>query len=198
MVTETDRFPFVNIKANEEYLMTYIRQLELDEAEPKAQELLGGVQQQMGIVPNLFKVMAHSPAVLDAYLKQSGALSTASLPLKLREQIAVTIAGANGCDYCASAHTAIGVGAGVSEAELAINLSGASSDEKTQAALAFARAVVHGRGWIEESALQSVRDAGYSEGEIVEIIALVGLNTFTNYLNHIAGTEIDFPVVKAA
>ncbi len=170
----------------------------MDEATPKAQELLGGVKQQLGIIPNLFKVMAHSPAVLDAYLSQGAALAATSLSMKLREQIAVAIAGVNSCDYCASAHTAIGKGAGISAEELSDNLAGGSSDEKTQAALFFARTIVEGRGRIDEQALQSVRDAGFTEGEIVEIVALVGVNTFTNYLNHIAGTEIDFPVVQTA
>lgn len=176
--------------------MTHIRQLELDEATPRAQELLGGVQQKLGIIPNLFKVIAHSPAALEAYLNQSAALANTSLSMKLREQIAVAIAGTNGCDYCASAHTAIGKGAGLSAEELTDNLTGGSADEKTQAALLFARSVVSGRGNIEDNALQAVRNAGFSEGEIVEIIALVGANTFTNYLNHIAGTAIDFPVIK--
>lgn len=178
--------------------MTHIRPLELAEAAPKAQELLGGVQQKMGIVPNLFKVIAHSPAALEAYLDQGAALAGTSLSMKLREQIAVTIAGVNGCDYCASAHTAIGKGAGLSAEELTDNLAGGASDSKTQVALFFARAVVDGRGWVDDAALQSVRDAGFTEGEIVEIVALVGANIFTNYLNHLAGTEIDFPVVKTS
>ncbi len=126
--------------------MTHIRPLELAEAAPKAQELLGGVQQKMGIVPNLFKVIAHSPAALEAYLNQGAALAGTSLSMKLREQIAVTIAGVNGCDYCASAHTAIGKGAGLSAEELTDNLAGGASDSKTQVALFFARAVVDGRG----------------------------------------------------
>lgn len=178
--------------------MTHIRQLELNETAPKAQELLGGVEQKIGIIPNLYKVIAHSPAALEAYLNQGAALASTSLSMKLREQIAVTIAGVNGCDYCASAHTAIGKGAGLSSEELSNNLAGGSSDPKTQAALSFARSVVDRRGRIEESALTTVRDAGFSEGEIVEIVTLVGVNIFTNYLNHIAGTDIDFPVVKTS
>lgn len=178
--------------------MTKIRQLEFEEASPEAQELLGGVHRQLGIIPNIFKVFANSPAVLEAHLAQSAALAKSSLSLKLREQISVAIAGINGCDYCASAHTAIGKGAGLSGAELRENLTGGSSDPKTQAALTFVRSVVVGRGFVESASLQAVRDAGFTDGEIVEMIALVGLNTFTNYLNHIAGTEIDFPVVQAA
>lgn len=178
--------------------MTRIQQLEFEDASPEAQKLLGGVRQQLGIIPNIFKVFANSPAVLEAYLGQSAALAGSELSAQLREQIALTIAGANSCDYCASAHTALGKGTGLSEAALSASLSAEAADAKTQAALSFVRSVVMDRGIVDEIALQNVRDVGFGDGEIVEMIALVGLNTFTNYLNHIAGTVIDFPVVKAA
>jgi uncharacterized peroxidase-related enzyme len=160
--------------------------------------LLEAVKKQMGTVLNIFKGFAHSPAALEAYLAQSRALAGGVLDPKLREQIAVTMAGANQCDYCASAHTFLGKKAGVAEAELAANLAGRSQDDKTGTALRFARAVLENRGQLGDADLQRVRDAGFSEAEIVEIIAHVGMNLFTNFFNNVADTEVDFPRVDTS
>lgn len=178
--------------------MSHIKPVELSEAQGKSRKLLEGVHRQLGTVPNIFKGFAHSPAALEAYLTQSRALAGGVLDPKLREQIAVTVAGTNGCNYCASAHTFLGKKAGVSQDELDINLTGVSDDQKTEIALGFARAIVEQRGRLSTGELQRVRDAGFSEAEIVEIIAHVGMNLFTNYFNHIADTEIDFPAVDTS
>lgn len=175
--------------------MPRIQPVNPDNAEGKAKTLLDGARKSLGMVPNLFATMANSPAVLEAYLSFQKALGGASLPAGLREQIALTVAGANGCDYCASAHTAIGNKLGVDATEMASNIKGFSADAKTQAVLDFAKAVVEGEGWVTDEDLKAVRDAGYSEGEIAEVVAAVALNIFTNYFNHVAGTEIDFPLV---
>lgn len=176
--------------------MTHIPQIDPNDAETKSLELLAAVKKQIGMVPNLYEVIAHSPVVLEAHLNHNAALAQGVLTKQLREQIAVAIAGTNGCDYCASAHTALGKMAGVTGSELADNMQGQSKDSKTLAAITFARTVVENRGHIKDVDLQAVRDAGFDNEEIVEIIAHVGLNIFTNYINHIAGTEIDFPVVS--
>jgi uncharacterized peroxidase-related enzyme len=178
--------------------MQRIRALDAAAAPTASQPLLAAVQQKLGVTPNLFKTLAHSTAGLQSYLQQSQALAAGVLPPKVREQIALVTAGANGCDYCASAHTLLGKGVGVSAEEAAQNLRGVASDARTQAALKFARAIVETRGNVTESQLASVRDAGYSDAEIVEIVAHVAMNIFTNYFNHVAGTEVDFPFVKAA
>ncbi|MFG0305479.1 MAG: carboxymuconolactone decarboxylase family protein [Phycisphaerales bacterium JB040] len=159
-------------------------------------ELLDGVKKKIGKVPNLLGTMAHSPAVLKTYLALGDTLGEASLSAGFREQIAVAVAGANRCGYCASAHTAIGKGAGVSGDELARNLKGEASDAKTQAALDFARAVVAKRGFVEDSDFASVREAGFNDGQILEIITVVVANILTNYLNHAIETDIDFPKVE--
>lgn len=164
--------------------------------EGKAADLFGAITKQMGSVPNIFKTMANSPATLEGFLGFSGALGNGVLSPALREQIALTTAGANGCDYCASAHTVMGKGAGLEADEITNSISGQANDAKTQAALTFARNITANRGNLSDGELQAVRDAGYNEAEIVEIIAHVGVNLFTNYFNHIAATEIDFPVVN--
>jgi len=164
----------------------------------QTQEMLAGVKAKLGGTPNIFTTMAHSPATLGFYLGGSGALANSKLSGALREQLALTVAGANSCDYCASAHTMLGKMQKVSEAELTQNLSGQSTDAKTQAALTFASRIVELRGHVSDADVQAVRDAGYSEGEIVDIVAVVGLNLFTNYFNHVAGTLVDFPLVSTA
>lgn len=175
--------------------MPRIEALAIDQADDKARGLLEGAQKALGFAPNGFRTLAHSPAALEAYFGFGKSLGAGSLSAKVREQIAVTVAGANSCEYCASAHTALGKKFGVDESELTLNLQGESADPKVQAALEFARLIATKRGWISDDEFNAVQDAGYSDGEIVEIIATVAINTFTNYFNHIAQTEIDFPVV---
>jgi len=163
-----------------------------------SQPLHEAVHKKLGMVPNLFKTFAHSPAVLRYYLAGSEALGGGALPAALREQIALVTAGENECDYCASAHTLKGKGAGLDSAEMADNLRGRSASAKTQSALDFATAIVSERGRISDAQLKAVRAAGYADAEVVEIVANVVANIFTNYFNHVAGTVIDFPVVKSA
>ncbi len=162
----------------------------------ETKDLLDSVQSALGIVPNIFATMVQSPKVLEGFLALNASLGKGQLPAGLREQIALAVAGANGCDYCASAHTAIGKGAGVSAEELANSLHGQSSDAKVQAALSFVRRSVATRGRVEDSDIQSLRAVGFSEGEVIEIVTHIGVNLFTNYFNHIAETDIDFPVVQ--
>jgi len=166
--------------------------------EPKAQEQLDGVKAKLGSVPNIFGTFAHSPAVLDFYMQGSGALANTGISAGLRESIALTVAGANACDYCASAHTVIGKGAGLSDEEAAHNLRAKSEDAKTQAALDFASLLVEQRGNVNDNDVAALKDAGYSDAEILEITAVVAFNIFTNYFNHVADTDVDFPLVSVS
>ena len=176
--------------------MPRIKPLLTSKAPAESQPLLEGVQKSFGITPNLMATLAHSPAALQSYLGFGQALSKASLSPAIREQLALAIAGENSCGYCASAHTLLGKNAGVDAPELTRNLAGNSSDPSVQAAIDFALAIVTKRGWVDDDDLASIRAAGYSEGEVVEIIAVVAQNIFSNYFNHISGAEIDFPEVK--
>jgi uncharacterized peroxidase-related enzyme len=148
-------------------------------------------------VPNLIATMANSPAVATAYLGLSQALSTGSLSARLREQIALAVAESNGCGYCLAAHTALGKGAGLSKQETCDARRAASHDAREQAPLDFARTVVADRGVVDDADVEQVRQAGYTDGEIGEIVANVALNLFTNYFNHVAETEIDFPAAPS-
>jgi uncharacterized peroxidase-related enzyme len=167
-----------------------------DAAPAAAQPALHAAQRQMGMVPNLYKVIANSPAALEGYLGLNAALSKGTLDAKTRERIALAVAEVNGCGYCLSAHTYIGKHlAKLDDAEITANRSGASNDIKADAAVRFAVSVVRQRGHVSDSELAAVKAAGYGDAEVVEIVLHVALNTLTNYVNEVAGTEIDFPVV---
>ncbi len=177
--------------------MSHIAVPARDAAPAASQPLLDAVQTQLGVVPNLFRLVALSPAALQGFLGLNGALAKA-LDVKTRERIALAVAQVNGCDYCLSAHTYLGLNlAKIDGAEIALNRHGASSDPKAHAAVAFARKLAehHGRG--AEAELQAVRAAGYTDAQAIEIIAVVAENIFTNMVNTVAGTDIDFPVVLA-
>lgn len=181
--------------------MIRIRPIDRNTADSGAAELLDAVERKMRAVPNIISTMANSPAVAKAYLGFGQALSTGALPHRLREQIALLVGEINGCGYCIAAHTALGKAAGLSEGETCDARRGASRDEKERVALGFARKVVQDRGIVTDDDMEKVRQAGYSDGEIGEIVAHVAMNIFSNYFNHVAGTEVDFPVppsLKAA
>ena len=163
-----------------------------------SQPLLQAVQQQIGSVPNLFRLVSHSPAALEGYLGMSGALGKGELPAPTRERIALAVAEINGCEYCLSAHTYLGKHvARLDDAEIAANRSGASNDLHADAAVRFAGKVAQQRGKVSAADVAAVKAAGYSDAQVVEIVQLVALNTWTNYINEVAGTEIDFPRVQA-
>lgn len=160
-----------------------------------AKALLDGVQHSMGMTPNLMRTLAHSPAALEGYLNFSGALAKGVLAPQLREQIAIAVAEANNCEYCLSAHTLLGKMAKLTPEALTSARQGEAMDSKSQAALQFALTIVAKRGEVSDEDFATVTAAGYSETEIAEIIAHVGLNTFTNYFNISAQVEVDFPKV---
>ena len=165
-------------------------------SEGKAKTLLDAVKAGLGATPNMFRLLAASPATLEAYLSYNRALSHGALPAKIREQIALVAAETNGCDYCASAHTALGKHAGLSQDDINHALEGRASDPKADAAVRFAKLLLEKRGHISDSDFNQVKQAGLSEAEIGEIVAHVAINVFTNYFNIAVETEIDFPVIR--
>jgi uncharacterized peroxidase-related enzyme len=168
------------------------------EATGKAKQLLDGVQAKLGMTPNLMRTLASGPAALEAYLNFGAALGTGHLDAKFREQIALAVAQANSCAYCLSAHSAIGKMVGLKPDEIAASREAHSADEKRDAGLQFVQALVVQRGEVSDQAVTRVKAAGYSDGDIAEIVANVVVNIFTNYFNHVARTEVDFPVVSVA
>jgi uncharacterized peroxidase-related enzyme len=163
-----------------------------------SQPLLEVVKKQLGVVPNLFRIVANSPAALEGYLGLFGALNKDSLPAPTRERIALAVAEFNGCSYCLSAHTYLGKNlAKLDDAEISANRNGASNDPKADAAVRFAVKVARERGHVSEDDVIAVKAAGYDDAQVVEIVLHVALNTWTNYINEVAKTDIDFPVVPA-
>ncbi len=178
--------------------MTRISIPTLENSPDGSKATLQAVQQKLGVVPNLFRLIGTSPSALTAFAGFQGALS-ATFDVKTRERIALAVAQVNGCDYCLSAHTYLALNlAKLSPEEVALNRKGHSTDSKADAAVQFAARVTKERGHLVDGDLKAVRDAGLSDEQIVEIVALVAENTFTNYLNEVAKTEIDFPVVHYA
>jgi uncharacterized peroxidase-related enzyme len=170
----------------------------IEAAPASAQPQLQAVKKQLGVVPNLFRMVANSPAALEGYLGMSAALAKGSLPAQTRERIALAVAQINGCGYCLSAHSYLGRNvAKLSDAEIAANRRGGSLDPKAEAAVRFAAKVVRERGHVSDADVQAVRLAGYDDAQIVEIVQHVALNTWTNYVNEVARTEVDFPVAEA-
>lgn len=176
--------------------MNRIAQIDPTSATDKTRQLFDGVQAKLGAVPNLFRVLGNSSAALEGYLNFSGALAGGALNARVREQIALAIAESNLCEYCLSAHSFIGGKVGLTEKDIADARSATAATDKTDAILKLARSIVVQRGEISDATLKAARASGLNDGEIVEVVANVALNIFTNYVNHVAHTVVDFPAVK--
>ena len=168
------------------------------DAPAAAQPMLKAVEKQLGMVPNLFRVVSSSPVALEGYLGLSAALGKGTLTAATRERIALAVAEINGCTYCLSAHSYLGKNlAKLDDAEILANRKGHSNDPKADAAVRFAANVTMTRGHVSDEDLRAVKLAGYDDAQIVEIVQHVALNSFTNYINEVARTVIDFPVAEA-
>lgn len=162
-------------------------------AEQKA--LLDAIQSQLGMVPNFLKVFANSPAALRAFLGLHGVASEGSLDARTRERIAVALAQKNACEYCLSAHSAIGRKAGLTGDEINANRAGTSHDAKAAVAVKLARSLAEHTGDVTSAEIAEARAAGYSDADIVEIVTHVGMNILTNIIGRASRVEIDFPKV---
>lgn len=161
-----------------------------------ARRLLEGVQTALGAVPNFMRVLANSPKALEGFLGLHGAAAGFSLDKATQERIALAVAESNACRYCVSAHTALGRRAGLSNEEMLLNRRGTSGDARAAAAVALARALNDNVGEVDSADLDVARAAGLSDAEIVETIAAVVLNVYTNLIGKATQVEIDFPKVE--
>lgn len=176
--------------------MSRVQLINVSDATSDRKVLLDQVNQAFGTIPNMFKATANSPAALKSMWGSFGALGKGVIGKKLGEKIAVAVANRNQCEYCLAAHTYIGKGAGISLDELQGAQSGHSSDPKTAAALSFALKLVNQRGQVSQTDTQELRGAGFDDEQIVEIIAHVALNLFTNYINIALDVPVDFPKIQ--
>lgn len=162
----------------------------------EAAATLNAIKQKIGMVPNLYATVAHSPTVLNAYLAFSEALNQGRLSAKQRELIALAVGQANECQYCLSAHTMISRGAGLSDEQIITARQGTAENTLDNALVKLAVTLVKQRGVITDEQLSDARTHGVDEGLVFEVLAQVSANTFTNYANHVADTDIDFPKVN--
>ncbi len=160
------------------------------------QALLDQIHAAFGATPNMFRAVANSPAALRSLWGSFGALGAGTLGAKLGEQIAVAVADRNACEYCLAAHTVLGRKAGASAEEMAAAQGGEAADARTQAALRFALKLVDARGQVGDADVKQLREAGFDDEAIVEILAHVALNLFTNYVNVAFAVPVDFPAVR--
>ena len=176
--------------------MSRIELLTAATAPAASQPVLAQIEGAFGATPNMFRAVSNSPAALKSMWGSFGALGTGTLDAKLGEQIAVAIADATGCEYCLAAHTALGRKAGATSADMSAAQAGQSDDPKTAAALRFASRVVEHRAHIAADDVKALHAAGFDDGEVMEIMAHIALNLFTNYVNVAFAVPLDFPHVK--
>ena len=169
-----------------------------DEAPAESQPILDSVGVQLGFIPNLHRLMSLSPAALTGLIGLQGALSK-TLDLRTRHAISLAVSEANACNYCLAAHSYRAARfAHESPEEIALNRQGRSSDPKRGAAAGFAKSLIESRGRVRDSDLASMREAGFTDGQIIEVIALSAQFLMTNFMNNVADTEIDFPEFEPA
>ena len=170
--------------------------LDPNSASGKTKQMFDEMRATFGMVPNLFQVLGNAPAALEAYVNFSSALSGGTFDAKIQEQIGLTVADSNLCNYCLSAHMFMGSKVGLTREEIADAIRARAADPKTDAILKLARGIIIQRGELSDSDLQRARDAGLTDAAIVEVVANVVLNIFMNYLDHVARTVVDFPQVR--
>lgn len=176
--------------------MPRVQPLESKNATGASAEMLEKVTKKFGKAPNLLKTLAHSPAALRVYMAASEALEASSLSPALRERIALHLAELNHCDYCLAAHSAKGKMAGLSGDQIIESRRGESDDAKADALLKLSRAIIENKGFVSDELVDSARQAGVTDGELAEVAAVVAVNLYTNYANHLFETEVDFPRAK--
>lgn len=178
-------------------MSTRIETLNPETTTGKAKDLFDAVNKKLGFIPNLIKVMGNSPALLETYLSLGQLTAGGNFSNKFREQLALAIAEENSCNYCLSAHTAIGKINGLTNEQTEQNRQGLAADTKVQAALQFAQEVTRKRGQVSSDTIENFKAAGHNDSDALEVVLNVVANTLTNYVNHLAETEIDFPKVEA-
>jgi uncharacterized peroxidase-related enzyme len=176
--------------------MSIFDPVDLKTADAEAIAALELVQSAFGGIPNLMKMLAIAPNVLRGIMALNQAVTSGELEASLVEQVALLASAINQCEYCVAVHVHVGQQAGLSRDELIRNLQGTASDPKSQAVLNFTQAVVNNRGKVDESTVKALRDHGLSDKAIVEIVGVIGLYTFLNYVKHLTQPALDFPAVE--
>ncbi len=167
--------------------------MEIRAQDPQAREVLDQVENAYGFVPNVYREIAeHSPAVAEIYLKANERFEGASLTPQETQAVILAVSAYNDCHYCTKAHRAVGKMAGLPEDEIdALIAGGLPKDARLRTLTVATRRLMGKRGWLSDDDLAEFKALGLDRGPIYEIIALIGIKTITNYINHIAHTEVD-------
>ncbi len=173
--------------------MPRLNVVEPSQATGKTKEIFDGLNRKMGKVINIFQGMGNSPAALQAYLGMSSALAEGELSPKDREVVYLTVSQQNGCDYCVAAHTTIAKRIGFTDEQVLAVRKFEPETENHRALAAFVRRVIETKGHVADADIAAVRGVGYTDGQIAEAIAYIGLATYSNFFNHVYGTDLDFP-----
>ncbi|QXI17732.1 carboxymuconolactone decarboxylase family protein [Pseudomonas hamedanensis] len=172
--------------------MSRITAINLETATDATRPVLEGVKRKIGFLPNLFATLANAPVALDTYVQASALLGKSSLSAQEKEAVYLATSQVNGCDYCLAAHTLFAGKAGLSAQDIA-----AARQGELNAYAALAQQLTHSRGHLSDGQIAAARAAGIDDRKIIEVIALVAVQTLTNYLNNTALTDIDFPPIDA-
>jgi alkylhydroperoxidase family enzyme len=178
--------------------MPRLNSVDPDEATGKTKELLDMVQQRTGRIPNMVRLMANSPAALGGYLNLATALAGSTLPAAVCDALGILVAADGGSDYTLAAVSALARKSGLNDDDIAAARQAQATDPRTQAALRFCEHLLEERGHVSATELDRLMEAGFSDGEVAEIVAIVVLNIYRNYFNLVARPEIDFPAVREA
>ena len=176
--------------------MSLIEPVKKDDAAPAVKLKLEHIEQEHGMIPNCGGVMAHSNATLDMFINMDSALASGELSTTQREMIALAVSQANECRYCVSAHTEFCSGLGLDTADIIKSRLCEADNPKDQAMLDLAVSIVENRGQVPEDQIETGRENGLTDNLILEIFSNVINIMLGNYVNHLARTEIDFPVCK--
>lgn len=176
--------------------MPFIHPINPANANSEVAGTLSAVKGKLGMLPNLFATLAQAPTVLKGYLGLAETLGGGRLTPAQREIIALAVGQANACQYCLSAHILLAQGAGLDSNDIVLARNGNAATRLDAALAGLARKLTEQRGKLVSSDLEAYRHAGVDDGLMLEVVAAVALNTLTNYVNHVAGTEVDFPVVQ--
>lgn len=173
--------------------MPRLKVLDETSAPEDTRRIFAKVKQDIGMIPNLYRGLGNSPAALGAYLAGQEALENASLTPAERETVALAVSQINGCNYCLAAHTAIGKMAGLNEDDIVDIRRFAPEDGRQRVLVGFVKKFIESRGWVDDDDVDRLRDAGFTDGEIAEIPAVVAFTFLSNWFNHLNETEVDFP-----
>ena len=174
--------------------MTRIPVHTVESAPEGSRDALKALEAKFGKVLNIHGAMAHSPAVLETYVAIQGALKDKGmLDARLREVVALAVAAVDDCSYCQAAHTVGGKAAGLSEQETIDIRRGQVDDARLSALVTLVREQAAKTGHVSDSTWQAALDAGWTDAELTETSAVVALNLFTNYFNHLVQTDLDLP-----